>query len=146
MVFDPESVPRNREAFKDWYQRQTEWSEDHSYGDPVVTTPALRTWYEAIRETYPNMNGPGAVSDDRIDDAADYSIGRHIIYGTFLWSKAEEVYPLVRQLAVKHEVGFYDVSGDEGDGEIFFPGDQLRPESVGAWREISKEFKGLSEQ
>ena len=146
MVFDAESAPRDREAFKDWYQQQAQWPENHSYDDPVVTTPALRAWYDTVRRTYPNMNGPGAADDDHIDDAADYSVGRHVIYGAFRWSQAEEVYPLVRRLAVEHGVGFYDVSGDEGDGEIYFPGDELRPESGGAWRDVSRQFKELDNQ
>jgi hypothetical protein len=141
MVFDPVSAPRERSAFMGWYDQQTQWSEDHGYGDPDVTTPGLRAWYEAIRQTYPNMNGPDAADDDHIDDSADYSIGRHIIYAAFRWSQAEEVYPLVRSLAVEHGVGFYDVSGDEGDGEIYFPGAELRPNSQGAWREVSRQFK-----
>ena len=146
MVFDPESAPRGREAFKDWYSHQTEWTENHSYDDPVVTTPALRSWYEAIRQTYPSMNGPDAADDEHVDDAADYSIGRHVIYGAYRWSQAEEVYTLVRRLAVEHRVGFYDVSGDEGDGEIYYPGNELGPESQGAWREVARQFKDLSNQ
>ena len=141
VVFDPAAAPRERSAFKEWFQKQAEWGEAHNYDDPAVTTPDLRSWYEAIRLTYPNMNGPDAVDDDRIDDSADYSIGRHLIYAAFKWSDAEEAYPLVRRLAVEHNVGFYDVSGDEGDGEIYFPGDKLRRESDGAWRKVSREFK-----
>ena len=146
VAFDPSSAPLDREAFKGWYQSQTQWAEDHSYDDPIVTTPELRSWYEAIRQTYPNMNGPGAADDDRVDDAADYSIGRSLIYGAFRWSQAEEVYSLFRHLAVENHVGFYAVSGDEGDGEIYFPGDELRPESGGEWREICRQFKELDNQ
>ncbi len=145
-VFDPVSVPREREAFLAWFRSQTEWTEEHGYNDPTVTTPPLQSWYEVIRQSYPNMNGPDAADDDRIDDAADYSIGRRLIYAAFRWSQAEEVYPLVRRFAVEHQVGFYDVSGDEGAGEIYFPGDELRPESVGAWREVSRQFKDFDSQ
>jgi hypothetical protein len=143
MVFDPAAAPRGREAFKGWYRAQTEWSEDHGYDDPQVTTPNLRNWYEAIRRVFPNMNGADAVDDDNVDRAADYSIGKHVIYGAFRWSLAEEAYSAVRTLAVDCEVGFYDVSGDEGDGEIHFPGDSLRPESGGAWRDVAAQFRAL---
>jgi hypothetical protein len=147
MVFDPEKAPRDRAAFKDWYAHQAEWTEDVSNGDLEVTTPALRSWYQAIRQTFPNMNGPGAADDEHIDSAADYSIGRHVIYAAFPWSQAEDVYPLVRRLAVEHRVGFYDVSGDEGDGEIYFPGDELRPEPADVpWREVARQFKELRNQ
>ena len=143
VVFEPCEAPREREAFKQWFERQAEWSEDHSYDDAVVTTPALRNWYEAIRRDYPNLNGPGAVDDVHVDDAVDYSIGKALIYAAFRWTQAEDVYPVVRQLAVEHQVGFYDVSGDEGDGEIYFPGDTLRAPSGGAWREIASQFRRL---
>jgi hypothetical protein len=142
-VFDPVSAPRDREKFMAWYRAQTEWTEGHQYDDPKVTSPALRTWYEAARRVYPNMNGPGRADDDQLDKAADYTIGSVMIYATFPWSLAEEVYPIFRSLAVDHEVGFYDVSGDDGDGEIHFPGDALRPPSQGAWRDIAAEFREL---
>ncbi len=143
MVFEPSVAPRKRDAFLGWYHEQAKWSEDHGYDDPIVTSPALQQWYEAIRRSYPNMNGPGAADDDHIDDAVDYCIGKNVIYAAFRWTQAEEVYPAVRQLAVEHQVGFYDVSGDEGEGEIYFPGDVLRPPSEGAWRDVAAQFRDL---
>ena len=146
MVFDAAAAPHERPAFIEWYHKQAEWSEGHSYDDPAVTTPALKAWYEEIRKPYPNMNGPGAANDAQIDDSADYSIGHHVIYAAFRWSQAEQVYPLVRVLAVKYGIGFYDVSGDEGDGEIHLPGQKLRSESGGVWREVAREFKESEQQ
>ena len=147
MVFDPAVAPRDRGQFMEWYSGQTEWSEGHSYDDPANTTPDLQAWYNEIRKTYPNMNGPGAPTDDDLmipgveDHLADYSIGHHFIYVAFPWTAAEEAYPLVRSLALTYGVGFYDVSGDEGEGEIYFPGDDLRPPSQGQWRQISADFR-----
>jgi hypothetical protein len=143
MVFDPATAPRGREPFLAWFREQAEWTEEHGYNDPDVATVELRRWYEAIRQIYPNMNGPDAADDDHIDQAADYSIGTSVIYAGFPWSLAEEVYPTVRQLAVECGVGFYDVSGDEGDGEIHFPGDLLRSPSQGAWRQVAADFRQL---
>ena len=45
----------------------------------------------------------------------DYSIGHHVIYAAFSWSVADEAYEKMKELAQKHGVGFYDVSGDDGD-------------------------------
>ena len=45
----------------------------------------------------------------------DYSIGYNVIYAVFSWSVADEAYELMRSLAQKHKVGFFDVSGDDGD-------------------------------
>ena len=147
LVFDPANAPRDRALFKEWFDRTAQWSEDHSYDDPRVTTSELQAWYGEIRETFPNMNGPGAPTDDELmtpgveDRLADYSIGRHAIYAGFLWTTAEEAYELTRTLAMRHQIGFYDVSGDEGDGEIYFPGDELQPPSQGAWRQVSADFR-----
>ena len=38
-----------------------------------------------------------------------------VIYAVFSWSVADEAYELMRSLAQKHKVGFFDVSGDDGD-------------------------------
>ncbi len=142
MVFDPDVAPRGRGDFKSWYDKQSEWSEERDYSDPAGTTPRLVEFYQAIRKLYPAMNGPDAVDDnDDIDRAGDYNFGSSFIYVTFPWSLAEEIYPNFRRLAAECQVGFYDVSADEGDGEIWFPGDALRPPSGGAWREIAAQFR-----
>ena len=119
MVFDPEAAPRDREEFMRWYRAQTEWSEDHSYDDPRVTIPALAGWFAEISEAFPPMNGPGASDDYDNPRLTDYSIGRSVIYVAFAWSEADAAFETVRRLAIEHEVGFFDVSADEG--EIRFP-------------------------
>lgn len=147
MVFDPNVAPRERGAFVAWYHQQAEWAEDRDYSDPTGTAPGLARFYNGMRQHFPAMNGPDATQDDdEIDRAADYCIGSHVIYATFPWSLAEGVYPIFRELAVECKVGFYDVSGDEGDGEIYFPGDTLRPPSGGAWRQIAADFREFREQ
>jgi hypothetical protein len=151
LAFDPAAAPRGRKAFLIWYEKLSGWSEDHSYNDPKNTTPELRAWFEDMRKSYRNMNGPGAPNDEELmkpgveDRLGDYSFAHHAIYATFPWSEAENVYSLFRDLAVQHGVGFYDVSGDEGDGEIHFPGDALRPPSEGAWRKIAKDFRKIKD-
>lgn len=152
LVFDPADAPKGRKHFLEWFARTTDWSDGHEYADPNATTPGLRAWYEDIRKSFRNMNGPGAPTDAELDVAgvedrlAGYTIGHHAIYADFRWTVAEEAYSDVRRLAVVHKVGFYDVSGDEGDGEIYFPGDQLRPPSGGAWHDVAKQFKEMGKQ
>ena len=46
---------------------------------------------------------------------ADYCIGYDVIYVAFPWSVADEAYEVMRDLAKKHNVGFFDVSGKKGD-------------------------------
>lgn len=130
MVFDPAAAPREASAFEEWYDVQTQWGEGHSYDDSGVASPELRAWYDEIRETFPAMNGPDATwREDLPNDSplwddprvTDYSVGRHAIYAAFAWSVAEQAREAVVKLAEKHQVGFFDASGD---GRIIFPGDR----------------------
>jgi hypothetical protein len=118
MVFDTGAAPKERESFMEWYDKQMEWSEDHSYNDPIVTEPALQAWFQEMIQFFPPMNGPLGVDSDA-SEVTDYSIGKSVIYSAFAWSVAEHAYNKMRDLAIKHRVGFFDVSSD--DGEILFP-------------------------
>ena len=146
MVFEPSAAPRDRAEFRTWYDAQTQWSEPHGYNDPAVTSPALRRWYEAMIREFPNLNDPNLRDEDLNDRLTDYSIGTQLIYAGFRWSEADEAYDAVRRLAVEHEVGFYDVSGDDGAGEIHFPGDALRPKSTSQEREWIITFPEFPDQ
>lgn len=128
MVFAADQAPRDRTAFMQWYDAQTQWREKHDYRDPQVTTPALRAWYADMIKQFLDMddcaldNADWAeVNQDEVDEErlATYSIGHHIIYACFAWPAAEEAHQLVRELAIRHGVGFFDVSA--ADGEILFP-------------------------
>ena len=118
MVFEKTKAPRDKKSFLDWYFKETEWSEDHDYANPAVASPALQSWYKEMINTFPNMNAPDLpdTDDEEIDSHyTDYSIGHNIIYAAFAWSVAEEAYLYMKSLAKKHGVGFFDVSGDDGD-------------------------------
>lgn len=140
MVFDPAAAPRNRVSFLAWYGKQVDWPEDDSPYDPETSPPNLRSWYEAMVTHWPNMQ---EVDDDHVDDPriTGYTFGPHAIYMDFRWSVADEAYDATRHSAVECGIGFYDVSGDEGDGEIYFPGDTLRPASNGRWRQVAADFR-----
>jgi len=58
MVFEPSVAPRERGVFLEWYQKQTEWSEDHGYNNPTVASPALQRWFDDMAQYYPSLNGP----------------------------------------------------------------------------------------
>jgi hypothetical protein len=121
MVFEATAAPRDREEFLAWYDQQTEWSEDHGYDDPVVSSPALRAWFMEMIESFPAMNGPYAGDHEDDSKVTDYSVGKDVIYAAFAWSQAQNAFPTVVRLAEKHEVGFFDVSGE--DGAVVFPGE-----------------------
>lgn len=120
MVFERTKAPQKHKDFLEWYEKETEWKEEHDYDDSAVTSPALKSWYEEITKTFPNMNGPDASNEEPDDEDAeahltDYSIGHHVIYAAFAWSVADEAYKVTKALARKHNVGFFDVSGEEGE-------------------------------
>ncbi|QHC35866.1 hypothetical protein [Komagataeibacter xylinus] len=116
MVFDPAAAPRDRTEFLAWYRQQMK-----DAGDGSATTPALNAWYGDMCRTFPDMD---SVELEASDDAGSYmtdysSTTPHMIYAAFAWSVAEEAHALMRELAIRHQVGFFDVSAT--DGEILFP-------------------------
>jgi hypothetical protein len=119
-VFEPGAPPPNHAGFIAWYKEQTKWGEGHDYNDLKVTTPALHAWFLEIIQTYPALNGPYA-SEANVDNlkTTDYSIGKVMIYASFAWSQMENARPAMFALAKKHQIGFFDVSAD--DGEVWLP-------------------------
>lgn len=125
MVFEITKAPKTKKEFMDWYDRQTEWAEEHDYETVGVTSPALQKWFMEMKDTFPPMNGKFAPEEEAIANdedlesrLTDYSIGYNVIYAAFSWSVVDEAYEKVRTLAQKHGVGFFDVSGD---GDIILP-------------------------
>ncbi len=122
MVFEKTKAPRIKKEFMEWYEKQTMWEEEHNYQSVDVTSPALKKFFLEIIKTFPPMNGEFAPDDITFSEnenlesyLTEYSIGYDMIYAGFAWSVAEEAYQKMRELAKKHEVGFFDVSGSIGD-------------------------------
>lgn len=110
MVFEPEAAPKDYPRFLEWYQRQVQWREDHSYGDPAVTSVRLRGWLSEMIAIFPSINADDLPEDEAL--ASEYSIGKEFIYASFAWSKTEEAYAAVFALAGKLRLGFFNVSSD----------------------------------
>jgi hypothetical protein len=115
LAFDPDSV--TDADFPMWWEKQVEWSEDHSYDDAAVTTPSLRAFYRELIQTFPPMNGHGCPTDEEFDAdpdvevrLTDYSIGTSVVYGAFAWSQESRARPLFTSLAAKHGVAAVLVS------------------------------------
>lgn len=119
MVFDPDAAPRDRASFMEWYEEQTGWSEEHTYDDPAVASPALQRWFAEMIQHFPPMNGPFADPGTVGPEITDHCIGRVVIYSAFAWSVADQAHAKMRELAIKHGVGFFHASVDEG--EVLFP-------------------------
>ena len=122
MVFEKGKAPTSKKEFMVWYEKQVEWSEEHDYKTISVSSPALQNWFMEMKDTFPPMDGEYAPDPDLLDEdenleshTVDYCIGRDVIYVAFAWSVADEAYKLMRSLAQKHNVGFFDVSTDNGD-------------------------------
>ena len=41
MVFERTKAPQKRKEFLVWYDKETEWAEEHGYDNPAVTSPKL---------------------------------------------------------------------------------------------------------
>jgi hypothetical protein len=115
LVFAADRAPRNREAFLEWWFQTAEWSENHSYDDPQISTPELRAWFMEMIQTFPALNGPFSSQNLPEDEASatEYCFGITAIYACFAWSKAEPAYEHTFRLAGKHQLGFFDASSEK---------------------------------
>jgi hypothetical protein len=138
MVFRNDSAPRKTNEFMDWYLEQTEWAEEHSYDDPANTSDELRNWFMEIIITFPAMNGPFASEDYENPNLSDYCIGKDVIYVGFAWPVAVKAYRTMIKLAAKHNVGFFNVSSE--NGEILFSenGNWVKINDTKRWWEFWK--------
>ncbi|WP_419706300.1 hypothetical protein [Promicromonospora sp. NFX87] len=123
LAFDPAAV--SDADFPAWWDVQSEWSEDHSYDDPEVTTANLRSFYNELVQTFPPMNGPGAPTDEAwhhdaelLSRMSDYCIGTSLVYVAFSWSQVRVARAAFAALAAKHGVAVAMVSDD---GSILRP-------------------------
>ncbi len=123
LVFDSEVAPKEPIAFKAWFIALAAWDEGHDYDDPANTSETLRAWYREMIQDFPAMNGPDQPTDESAFDSdriTGYSCAKRAIYVDFRWSAAEAAYRSVVELARKHKLGFFDVSGS---GEVWGPVD-----------------------
>jgi hypothetical protein len=122
MVFDPASAPRTRAGFLSWNERQVSGDEEVAPSDdPDSLTPALRAWFLEMVESFPPLNSFYLrTADDDDLRGTEYGLGGVHIYACFAWSQAGAAYGRTKELAEKHRVGFYDVSGRAGD--VWVPG------------------------
>lgn len=123
LAFEPTAV--NDDEFSAWWEHQSQWSEDHSYDNSAVASPALQAFYTDLIREFPPMNGPDAPSDEQLDENADlekrltdYSIGASLVYAAFAWSEAETAREVFQRIAQAHGVAVAMVSDD---GKIIRP-------------------------
>ena len=117
VVFEKSIAPASKAEFLDWYEEQVEWKEDHDYDSIEVSSSKLKSWFLDMIKLFPPMNGNfdmdvALENDQELENRfTDYSIGKNLIYAGSAWSQAETAYNTMLMLALKHDVGFFDVSG-----------------------------------
>ncbi|HZM22613.1 MAG TPA: hypothetical protein VFC02_12775 [Anaerolineales bacterium] len=114
MVFDPQTAPSDRDGFMAWYDKQTEWSENHDYSNPEVTAHELISWFLDMIVEFPWIDDPKHMDEVDNPKLTEYNFGRSIIYVAFTWSEAANARETMFKLAQKHKVGFFDVSAENG--------------------------------
>ena len=117
MVFDPAAAPPKRAAFLDWYDLETEWSGEHDYDDPALSTAALQAFFADITQIFPHA--PKHAEDDESESGTDYTIGAHLIYMSFMWDGVDQAHETCLLLAAKHKLGLFDPSSDLA--EVWLP-------------------------
>jgi hypothetical protein len=135
MAFRPESAPRTRNEFMNWFEKQARWEEEHDYNDPAIASPELQDWFHTMIKTFPALNGPYSSDDFDNDRLSDYCTGKEVIYVAFGWTVAEQAYSIMKKNAEEHNVGFFDVSAKLG--AIMFPNQEGQYESVDELGQVS---------
>ena len=131
IVFDAKAAPHDRKAFLAWYDEQVALQVSDGCNNPEAPTPPLQSWFRDVIKTYPPMIGPLASGDPDNPKLTDYGLGRSVISVAFAWSEANAAHKLFKELAVKHGVGFFDVSSDDGDIWLPAPSGELTKSSGG---------------
>ena len=91
MAFEISKAPKDKEEFFKWYDKQSEWEEDHDYDDINVSSEKLQNFYKEMIKTFPPMNEEECPSDEEIENnpeleeyLTDYCIGYDAVSYTHL--------------------------------------------------------------
>lgn len=111
MVFNIDTAPKEKDAFFEWYEVQTAWTEKHNYKDPKNTSEELKVWYYEMTKTFPAIQEYEDTEDNSNTLFGDYTIGREMIYASFPWSSGYKAFKQSKHLAYSNQLGLYDISG-----------------------------------
>ncbi|MDO4799148.1 MAG: hypothetical protein Q4A52_01365 [Bacillota bacterium] len=120
MVFEDSGAPKTMPEFMEWYDKQTQWDEGHSYSDISIASPALQAFFADFLKEYTaleDMEEDEEIADDDAKYVRTYSIGRDMIYLGFSYGNAAEISEDIEDLASEHGVGVFLCSGS---GEVIF--------------------------
>jgi len=115
MVLDRHPRFEKSKEFLSWYDKIIRWDEDLDFNDYSHATKPLQDWFLEIKELIPPLNGPFSPVGDNIGKSAypeaDYSISKDCIYIALSYEKIEETKAKVLELAKKHRLATFDISG-----------------------------------
>ena len=81
--------------------------EECTYDKTVLGSP-LDKIYAVLSETFPPLNGPEVVSDDRVDECVDYSFLPNAIYVGYVGSQHWELNEILNPLLQKYDCILYN--------------------------------------
>lgn len=117
MVFDPAAVPLERAGFIAWVRRMIRMGEGTILEQTQL--PALTAWRDDMAVRYRrHALRFGREATPLLP--AEFRITASAIYASFDWRLCSPLYRDGLRLAQDHQVGFFDVSGD--DAAVWTPG------------------------
>ena len=115
MIIDHHPRFKNSKDFLTWYDDVTKWDDEVDYNDYSHTTKSLKDWFLEMKEIIPPLNGPFAPADKEMGNGkypeADYCISKDAIYIALSFENVEETREIAFDLARKHKLSFFDISG-----------------------------------
>ncbi len=122
MVFDPAAVPLERPAFIAWVRRMIRMGEGAVL--ETIRLPALTAWRDdmSVRYRRHSLRYGREVTPGLLEP--DFRTTASAIYASFDWRLCVPLYRDGLHLAQAHQLGFFDVSGD--DAAVWAPGPRGR--------------------
>lgn len=116
LVFDPATPPSDRIGFLSWYTDLARWGDGKLVSNPAVAAPVLQAWYRDMIKGFPATNGPdnAGIAAMENDNRAEYRFSQSAVFGAFQWEASRHAHRQAQKFARMHNVGFFDVSGDNG--------------------------------
>ena len=136
LVFDKSKAPSNSKDFANWFEKKSKWDGDRNYHDIEGTSKCLSDFYLELSKEYPPIGC--SENADSLNKSIDYTIDSDLIYFSPSWTKADEVWNKVEELAQKYDVGYSDL------GKIFWTKSNVTKFALSDKQELyEKEDKSL---
>lgn len=122
MVIDRHHRIKNCKEFLTWYDDVIQWKDEADYNDYRHATESVQQWFMEMKDVAKPMNGDFAPTGNELGEGdhpeADYCIGKDFVYVALGWTDAGSTCQKAFELAKKHGLAFFDISGTS---EFYFP-------------------------